>query len=76
MAKDGRFDQNVALQPGDIVYAPRTVIADVDRFFQRLSTWLQPIVLAETGIFLGPDVYSVLVHGSTTSNTSVSVNPK
>lgn len=76
ITKSGRLDQNLALLPGDIVYAPRSVIANVDRFFVRLSTWLQPIVLAETGIFLGPDVYSVLVHGKTTTNTSVSVNPR
>ncbi len=72
----GTLDQNVALQPGDIVYAPRSLVGDVDRFFQHLTTWLQPIVLAETGIFLGPDVSSVLQNGRTLSGTGVSVSPQ
>ena len=72
----GALEQNVALQPGDIVYAPRSVVGDVDRFFQHLTTWLQPIVLAETGIFLGPDVSSVLQNGRTLSGTNVSVAPQ
>jgi len=76
ITNEGELDQNLPLQPGDIVYAPRTLVADVDRFFQHISTWLQPIVLAETGIFLGPDVYSVLTTGETTTNTAVSVNPQ
>ncbi len=76
ITKNGKLDQNLALRAGDIVYAPRSRIGDLDHFFQHISTWLQPIVLAETGIFLGPDVSSVLQNGRTVSGTAVSVNPK
>ncbi len=68
-------NQNVALRPGDIVYAPRTLIADTAQFMAYLSNILQPIVLAETGIVLGPNVYSTLVHGRTQTPTGVVVSP-
>jgi hypothetical protein len=29
---------NVNLEPGDIVYAPRTLIADVVKYFEDLNT--------------------------------------
>jgi polysaccharide export outer membrane protein len=74
ITKRGVVDQNLALKAGDIVYAPRSLIADVDRFFQHLSTWLQPIVMAETGIILGPSVKDVLTTGTQTG-TSVVVSP-
>jgi polysaccharide export outer membrane protein len=54
--KEGDLAQNVALQRGDIVYVPRTFIADVDKFFTHMSTILQPLVLIETGIFLGQQI--------------------
>jgi hypothetical protein len=40
-----------------------------------LTNILQPIVLAETGIALGPNVYHVLVHGETQTPTGVVVSP-
>ena len=75
IAKQGRLDQNIALKAGDIVYAPRSVVGDLDHFFQHLTTWLQPIVMAETGIILGPDVKEVLTNGRTINQPSVTVGP-
>jgi hypothetical protein len=51
------------------------VIADVDRFFEHLKTILTPIVLAETGIVLYPDVQSVLTKGTTSGKQPVFVGP-
>lgn len=57
---DGDFSQNIALQNGDVVYLPATVIADVSRFFSYLSQILSPIVNLESGIVLWPQVKDVL----------------
>jgi polysaccharide export outer membrane protein len=75
IAKKGEVVRNIHLRPGDIVYVPRTVIADVDRFFEHLKTILTPIVLAETGIVLYPDVQSVLTKGTTSGKQPVFVGP-
>ncbi len=61
ITRRGRIDQNIALRNGDIVYAPPSLIADVDRFFQHLTTWLQPIVMAESGVVLGLGTTAVTV---------------
>lgn len=57
--KKGELQQNIALQKGDIVYVPATLIADVSRYFRHLQNILAPIVLLEQGIVLGPDVVDV-----------------
>ena len=67
---EGKEDRNLALQAGDIVYAPRSLIGDVDRFFQQLSTILQPIVLSSTPVVLGPEFAALL---RTTSSVSTPV---
>jgi len=71
MTKKGHMAQNVLLQPGDIIYVPRTLIANVERFFERLRTILTPIVLAETGIALLPTVKSVFTRGETPTEQPV-----
>ena len=57
--KKGDFQQNIALQRGDIVYVPATLIANMSRFFRHLQSILAPIVLLEQAIVLGPDVVDV-----------------
>ncbi|MFQ5427451.1 MAG: polysaccharide biosynthesis/export family protein [Thermodesulfobacteriota bacterium] len=62
---DGDLKDNFLLQRGDIVYVPRTFIANVDRFFGHLSTIISPIVSMESGYFIGQRIES----GSSTSVT-------
>jgi len=40
----GAPGENVRLQPGDIVYVPAMPIADVERFFKRLTNFLLPVI--------------------------------
>jgi len=48
----GAPGENVRLQPGDIIYVPAMPIADVERFFKRITNILIPIVAPiQTAIF-------------------------
>jgi len=67
---DGQAGRNVALEPGDIVYVPRTIVADVLKFFRNLTTILTPFIMAESGIVLGPAMQAVFA-GQATTNTIV-----
>jgi protein involved in polysaccharide export with SLBB domain len=67
--------ENVPLQPGDIVYVPKSVVANVVRFFQTLSTILTPFVLASTGIVLGPQVQAVLTGSGSSMAVPVNTSP-
>ncbi|MFQ6084626.1 MAG: hypothetical protein ACE5WD_14905, partial [Candidatus Aminicenantia bacterium] len=35
--KKGDIGQNIELKPGDIVYVPKTFIADIERFIRDIS---------------------------------------
>ncbi len=52
----GDLSQNVTLARGDIIYVPRTTIANVDRFFGHLSTILGPMLDLERGYFIGQQI--------------------
>ena len=60
MVKDGKLDQNVYLKNGDIIYAPPSFIANVERFMVRFHNIINPFVTVERGIILGPEVLDVL----------------
>jgi len=52
----GNFGDNVQVFRGDIIYVPSSTIADVQRFFERLRSILSPVVDAERGLILLPQI--------------------
>lgn len=54
--KSGELDQNPALQRGDVIYVPRTTIANVAQFFRYVYDILRPFVLVEQGIWVGQNI--------------------
>ena len=52
----GNFADNVQVFRGDIIYVPSSTIADVQRFFERLRSILSPVVDAERGLILLPQI--------------------
>ncbi len=75
VTNEGQVAANVNLEPGDIVYAPRTLIADVVKYFQDLNTILTPFVTAMAGIVLGPGVAAVLTGRGVPQVTPIVVSP-
>lgn len=60
MLKGENLTQDVYLRNGDVVYVVPLVIADVQRFMNRLNNIIAPIVNIESGIALWPQVRDVL----------------
>lgn len=54
--QEGDYGQNPPIQRGDIIYIPKTTIANVARFFDYLYAIVRPFVLVETGIWLGQNI--------------------
>lgn len=50
----GAVAENILLQPGDIIYVPATRVANVERFFRRISNILIPFVATLQGIVFFP----------------------
>ena len=48
--------QDVSLKSGDIIYVPATFIANVSRFFDHLSRIISPILLSESGYYIGKQI--------------------
>jgi polysaccharide export outer membrane protein len=66
----GDLSQNAMLQAGDLLYVPESVIADIDRFSQRLEHLLLALVRAEQGIALEPSVEVPIIGAEPTSPVS------
>ena len=56
----GGLAKDISLEKGDILYVPRIRIANVERFFERLSNIISPIVQLERVIVLQPLVVEAL----------------
>jgi len=56
--EEGDMSQNVALKGGDILYVPKTTIANVSQFFSYLSTIIAPVVSVESAYYLGQRIES------------------
>jgi len=50
------MDQNPPVQRGDVIYVPRSTIANVALFFERVYAIVRPFVSIETGIWLGQNI--------------------
>jgi polysaccharide export outer membrane protein len=69
---EGHTD-NVALRPGDIVYVPRSFVADLDKFFTHIQKGIITGLMIEQGIVLWPAVIDAIegVTNATTTNVVV-----
>ena len=68
ITSDGLAAKNLTLEPNDIVYVPRSFIADADRFLTHAIKLVSTVVLAEFGVALYPTVKSVLTTGRPAEN--------
>lgn len=71
----GLVAKNMPLQPNDIVYVPKSFIAEVGYFAEKISKILSPIILTEFGITLFPNVREVIRTGKNPSTTTVIPQP-
>lgn len=54
--KSGGLDQNPPVQRGDVIYVPKSTMANVAKFFEQVYTIVRPFVSVETGIWLGQNI--------------------
>jgi polysaccharide export outer membrane protein len=52
----GGLSDNPPIQRGDVIYVPRSTIANVAQFFEYVYTIARPFVTIETGIWLGQNI--------------------
>ena len=69
-----KWKLNAALQPGDVIYVPRSFVADLDKFFDHVLRGVFAAVLIEQGFFLAPKVFET-VTGKAFRSTNSSVQP-
>ncbi|MGB4066616.1 MAG: polysaccharide biosynthesis/export family protein [Nitrospira sp.] len=70
-----RLTPNVQLQPGDVLFVPRTFVADMDRFFTHALKVLFPILLLEQAIVLGPGVRDAVTGSSAGRTQTIIISP-
>jgi polysaccharide export outer membrane protein len=64
---------NLALLPGDLIYIPDSVIASVERFFNRMFNIIRPMVELERGIVLYPQVEDALQGESSNNGRNIQI---
>jgi len=52
----GDLEQNPTVQRGDVIYIPRTTIANVAHFFEQVYAIVRPFVAVEAGIWYGQNI--------------------
>jgi polysaccharide export outer membrane protein len=73
--EEGRLDQNVTLDSGDIVYVPKTGLATVERYLDFAAKALQPILGLESTIVLGQGAIDVLSGRRSSVDVNIPINP-
>lgn len=73
--EEGRLDQNVALESGDIIYVPKTRLATLERYFEIAAKALQPILGIESAVILGQGVLDVIEGKDSSVNVSIPIGP-
>lgn len=72
----GLVAKNMPLQPNDIVYVPKSFIAEVGYFAEKISKILTPLILTEFGISLYPAVKEVITTGKNPGSTTLVPQPQ
>jgi hypothetical protein len=54
--KTGDLEQNPPVQRGDVIYVPKTTIANVAAFFDHVYSIVRPFVAIEAGIWYGQNI--------------------
>lgn len=60
MVNSADLTQNPLLQPGDIVFVPKSFVYNVVKFFGSIATILTPVILARTGVIVGPAIEQII----------------
>jgi polysaccharide export outer membrane protein len=76
ITSQGLLAKNMPLQPNDIVYVPKSFIAEVGYFAEKISKILTPIILTEFGISLYPTVKEVIKTGKNTQSQTLIPQPQ
>jgi len=53
---DGDLDQNPPVQRGDVIYIPKTTMANLAHFFEQVYAIVRPFVAIEAGIWYGQNI--------------------
>ena len=73
--KTGDLAQNPPVQRGDVIYVPKTTIAKMAVFFKHVYEIVRPIVLIESGIWLGQNIEAGPGRGQTARSCSLVSDP-
>jgi protein involved in polysaccharide export with SLBB domain len=71
ITKRGSVPQNILLQPNDIVYVPKTILVDVERYVALVAQIAQTFFFAEFGISVYPSVKAAITGESVSQTTTV-----
>lgn len=60
MLRNGKLDQNVYVENGDIVYVPPSLIADLERFMRSFQAIIGPLIQVGSGIVVWDEAIKIL----------------